>query len=48
LRIRERFDEMKNIFEKEIFPIKEKMDEFKKDANFAEILKLEKYYNSQL
>ena len=34
LRIRERFDEMKNIFEKEVFPIIEEADEIAVDEWF--------------
>ena len=48
IRIREKFDEMKEIFEKEIFPVKEQIDEFKKNGDFNNISKIDKYYNWKL
>jgi hypothetical protein len=47
IRIREKFDEMKNIFEKEVFPVMEERDNLVKSTNFAWVMKLDNYYNSK-
>ncbi|PID87569.1 hypothetical protein CSB07_01220 [Candidatus Gracilibacteria bacterium] len=47
IRIRERFDEMKWIFEKEIFPVKEQREKFKDNKNLVGLFRLDKYYKSK-
>ncbi len=47
IRIRERFDEMKWIFEKEIFPVKEQREKFKDNKNLVWLFRLDKYYKSK-
>ena len=48
IRIREKFDEMKEVFEKEVFPIMEERDNLKDKYNMVWLLKIDKYYNSKL
>ncbi len=47
IRIREKFDEMKEVFEREIFPVKDKRDKFKMNGNLVQLAKIDKYYKSK-
>lgn len=48
IRIREKFDELKNIFEREIFPVKLQRDKLKDKNDLLWLSKLDKYYSWKL
>ena len=48
LRIREKFDEIRYVFEREVFPVKEKIDELTDNSDILWLSKIDKYYKAKL